>query len=103
MVLVVVTFFVSWFIFATVTGVPVGLVVSPTHSTSGAPSSGVILTIDNPFDTANNDTADQYAPANFSVPAHTLLEFTLVNYDSGMNPVTPVQGQVNGTIGDCIY
>ena len=103
LVLVVVTFFISWFIFATVTGIPVGLVSTPSHSTSGTASKGVILSIDNPFDTANNNTADQYAPANFSVPAHTLLEFTIINYDSGMNPVTPVQAEVNGTLGNCIY
>ncbi len=102
-VLAVVTFFISWFVFATVTGIPVGLVSAPSHSTSGAASKGVILTIDNPFDTANNNTADQYAPANFTVPAHTLLEFTIINYDTGMNPVTPVQTMVNGTLGNCIY
>jgi hypothetical protein len=102
-VLVVVTFFISWFVFATVTGVPVGLVSTPTHSSKGTPSTGVILTIDNPFDTGNNSTTDQYAPANFSVPAHTLLEFTLINFDSGQNPVTPTQAAVNGTLGNCIY
>jgi hypothetical protein len=103
LVLVVVTFFISWFIFATVTGIPVGLVSTPSHSTSGTVSKGVILTINNPFDTANNSSTDQYAPANFSVPAHTQLEFTIYNYDTGMNPVTPVQAEVNGTVGNCMY
>jgi len=102
-VLVVVTFFISWFVFATVTGVPVGLVAPPSHSSSGTPATGVILTINNPFDTTNNSSTDQYAPANFTVPAHTLLEFTLINYDTGQNPVTPVQAAVSGTLGDCIY
>jgi hypothetical protein len=103
-VLVVVTFFVTWFIFATITGLPVGLGPSQTSkSSSGTPTSGVLLAIDNPFDTANNDTADQYAPANFSVPADTLLEFTITNYDTGMNPVTPAQASVNGTVSNCIY
>jgi hypothetical protein len=106
-VLVVVTFFISWFIFATVSGVPVGLVPAPSHSTSKTPSTGVFLTVDNPFDTGNNSTCapctDQYAPANFSVPAHTLLEFTIINYDTGQNAVTPVQSEVNGTVGNCMY
>lgn len=103
-VLVVVTFFVTWFVFATITGLPVGLGPAPSStSSSGTAGTGVVLAIDNPFDTANNDTADQYAPANFSVPAHTLLEFTIVNYDTGLNPVTPLEGAVNGTVGNCIY
>jgi len=104
LVLVVVTFFVTWFVFATLTGLPVGLGPAPaSHSSSGTPTTGVILSIDNPFDTANNDTADQYAPANFTVPAHTELEFTIVNYDSGQNPVTSIESNVNGTVGNCIY
>lgn len=104
-VLIVVTFFVTWFVFATITGLPVGLGPSPSGGSSGTPATGVILTINNPFDTANNLTADQFSPANFTVPAHTLLEFTLINYDTGQNPsITPgYQGAVNGTVGNCIY
>jgi len=103
-VLVVVTFLVTWFVFATLTGYPVGLGPSPTSSTSsGTPVTGVILTINNPFDTAMNASTDQYAPANFSVPANTLLEFTLINYDTGQNPVTSLEAQVNGTVGNCMY
>lgn len=102
-VLVVVTFFVTWFIFATITGLPVGIAPSPAPPAS-TPSRGVILTINNPFDTANNSTADQYAPANFSVPANTLLEFTLINYDTGTNILpSPSDANVNGTLGNCIY
>lgn len=107
-VLVVVTFFVTWFVFATITGLPVGLGPSPTaNSSSGTPTTGVVMTINNPFDTENNFTADQYAPANFSVPAHTELEFTLINYDTGVNPgsadpsISP--NIVNGTVGNCVY
>lgn len=103
-VLVVVTFFVTWFVFATITGLPVGLGPSQSSkSPTGTPETGVVLAIDNPFDTARNATTDQYAPANFSVPADTLLEFTLINYDSGQNPVTPTQASVNGTVANCIY
>ena len=106
-VLVVVTFFVTWFVFATITGLPVGLGPSPTASSSGTPTTGEVMTINNPFDSENNFTADQYAPANFSVPAHTELEFTLINYDTGMNPgsvdpsITP--NVVSGTVGNCVY
>jgi hypothetical protein len=64
---------------------------------------GVILTINNPFDTAMNASTDQYAPANFTVPANTLLEFTLIDYDTGQNPVTSTEATVNGTVGNCIY
>jgi len=99
-----VTFLVTWFVFATLTGYPVGLGPSPTSSTSsGTPTAGVILTINNPFDTAMNASTDQYAPANFTVPADTPLEFTLINYDTGQNPVTPLEATVNGTVGNCIY
>jgi hypothetical protein len=103
-VLAVVTFFVTWFVFATLTGLPVGLGPSPTNGgSSGTPTTGVLLAINNPFDTANNASADQYAPANFTVPAHTLLEFTITNYDTGQNPVTSLEASVNGTVGNCIY
>jgi len=104
LVLVVVTFFVTWFVFATITGLPVGLGPSPTSSSpTGTPATGVILTVNNPFDTANNSSTDQYAPANFSVPAHTLLEFTLINYDTGQNPVPSAEANVTGTVGNCMY
>ena len=103
-VLVVVTFFITWFALATITGLPVGLGPSPmAKAPTSARSTGVILAIDNPFDTARNSTADQYAPANFSVPADTLLEFTIINYDTGLNPVSPLEATVNGTVGNCIY
>jgi hypothetical protein len=103
-VLVVVTFFVTWFVFATVTGLPVGLGPGTSSTSSGGtPITPVVMTINNPFDTANNSSTDQYAPANFTVPAHTLLEFTLINYDTGQNPVPSIEGAVNGTVGNCIY
>ena len=101
-VLAIVTFLITWFVFATVTGLPVGLGHSPV-ATSGPTEAGVVLTVNNPFDTARNSTTDQYAPANFSVPADTLLEFVIINYDTGVNPVTPLQASVNGTVANCIY
>jgi len=103
-VVVVVTFFVTWFVLATITGYPVGLGPAPVaKAPSSTSTAGVILAIDNPFDTARNSTADQFAPANFTVPAHTLLEFTIINFDTGLNPVSPLEATVNGTVGDCIY
>ncbi|MCI4363073.1 MAG: hypothetical protein L3K13_02035 [Thermoplasmata archaeon] len=103
-VLAVVTFFVTWFVFATITGVPVGIGRPPTSSSpSGTPTTGVVLSINNPFDKVNNGSADNFAPANFSVPAHTLLEFTLLDFDTGQNPVTPAEATVSGTVGNCIY
>jgi hypothetical protein len=105
LVLVVVTFFVTWFVFATITGLPVGLGTSPSSSSSsGTPTTGVILTINNPFDTANNSSTDQYAPANFTVPAHTELKFTLINYDTGTNVLpSSSDADVSGTVGNCMY
>lgn len=102
-VAMVVTFLVTWFLFAVITGYPVGLGPLPkSSSTSGGPT-GVILSIDNPFDTERNGTTDQYAPANFTVPSHTLLEFTLINFDNGTNPVPSSEAQVHGTMGNCVY
>ena len=95
---------VSWFAFATITGVPVGLGPAPTSSGGGGGgATPVYLSINNPFDTENNSSADQYAPANFTVPSHTELEITLTNYDTGQNVVTPNEAAVSGTVGDCVY
>ncbi|MGA8664382.1 MAG: hypothetical protein WB809_04860 [Thermoplasmata archaeon] len=104
LVLAVVTFFLTWFLFAALTGYPVGIGKPPVSVSSGNSPTGVLLAINNPFDTANNSSTDQYAPANFSVPANTLLEFTITNYDTGQNPVEPVsEANVNGTVDNCIY
>ena len=103
-VAVVATFLITWFLFATITGYPVGLGPLPksTSPSSGGPT-GVSLSINNPFDTENNGTADQYAPANFTVPANTELRFTITNYDTGQNPVSSADATVSGTVGDCEY
>ncbi len=47
--------------------------------------------------------ADQYNPANFSVPAHTLLVFTITNYDNGENVIPPSYGAISGTVGNVEY
>ncbi len=44
--------------------------------------------------------ADEYFPANFSVPAHTLVVVTITNYDNGTNPVPGSFEQVRGTVGE---
>ena len=104
LVLAVVTFFLTWFLFAALTGYPVGIGKPPVSVTSGNSPTGVLLAVNNPFDTANNSSTDQFSPANFTVPANTLLEFTLTNYDTGQNPVEPVsEADVSGTVGNCVY
>ena len=72
----------------------------PNNPSSAVP---VTLTINNPFDTANNGSADQYSPANFSVPANTLLEFVITNYDNGVNPPPPQYTNASGVNGNCVY
>ena len=42
---------------------------------------------------------DEYFPANFTVPAHTLVIVTIADYDNGSNPVPAVDGVVQGTVG----
>lgn len=109
-VVVVVTAIVSWFAFAAAYGVGVGSGNGNSSSSSG--NSGgttggggpdyVYLSIN-----ANPDisppSADQYNPANFTVPAHTLLVFVITNYDTGENPVAPTLANVAGTVGNVEY
>ncbi len=47
--------------------------------------------------------SDQYTPANFTVPSHTLLIFTITNYDNGQNPVPSAVAQVFGVLGGIAY
>lgn len=42
---------------------------------------------------------DQYFPANFTVPSHTLVVISITNYDDGTNQVPAALGLVTGTIG----
>lgn len=42
---------------------------------------------------------DEYFPANFTVPAHTLVIVTITNYDNGTNPVPAAVANVIGTVG----
>ncbi len=43
---------------------------------------------------------DQYFPANFSVPAHTLVVITVTSYDNGTNLVPAGDQTVRGTVGN---
>jgi hypothetical protein len=42
---------------------------------------------------------DQFFPANFTVPSHTLVQFTIMNYDDGVNVVPLAAASVTGTVG----
>lgn len=108
MVIVVITAIVSWFAFAAAYGVGVGSGnSSPSGGNPGGSSGGggpdyVYISIN-----ANPDisppSADQYNPANFTVPAHTLLVFVITNYDTGENLVAPTLANVAGTVGNVEY
>lgn len=42
---------------------------------------------------------DEYFPANFTLPAHELIEFTITSYDNGTNVVPASATMVMGTVG----
>lgn len=70
---------------------------TPTTTSSG-PSAPTYLYLTIAFNPDNG--LDQYFPANFSVPAHTLVNFVITNYDNGVNPAVPAQySHVYGTVG----
>ena len=100
---VVITVLGSWFAFATAYGLG-GRYGSggPEGSAGGGGPDYVYLSIN-----ANPDisppTADQYDPANFTVPSHTPLVFVITNYDTGENPVAPTLARVSGTLGNVEY
>ena len=101
----VVAVVIALFVASTALAYELGTQGATASSTPNYPSSAVpvMLTINNPFDTTNNGSADQYSPANFSVPAHTLLEFVITNYDNGVNPPPSKYTNVSGVNGNCIY
>ncbi len=87
-----------WMAVAAVLGLGLSVPSLPSSSGSGGGSSGVdylYLTIAfNP-----NNGMDQYFPANFTVPAHSTVVVTILNYDNGTNAVPAVYAQVLGTVG----
>ncbi len=42
---------------------------------------------------------DEFFPANFTVPAHTVVHISITNYDDGVNVVDPAYAAVAGTFG----
>ncbi len=42
------------------------------------------------------------SPANISLPAHTLIQLTIVDYDTA-SPLPSEYGQVSGTVGNVVY
>jgi hypothetical protein len=72
---------------------------APNSAATAAPSAGVdrmYLTI--AFNPATG--IDEYFPANFSLPAHTLVEFSITSYDNGTNVVAATANTVMGTVGN---
>lgn len=102
---VVVALTVALFIASTTLAYEIGTQGASATSGSGESSlpSPVLLAINNPFNTAVNGSADQYSPANFSVPSNVPLEFIVTNYDNGINPPSPDYANVSGVTGDCVY
>lgn len=68
-----------------------------TNSTTPASGAPVYLYLTIAFNPVNG--MDQYFPANFSVPAHTLVHFVITSYDNGHNVVPSQYTQVLGTVG----
>jgi hypothetical protein len=68
----------------------------PAAGPSGPGTAYLYLTIG--FDFATG--LDRYMPANFTVPAHTLIVVTITNYDNASNPVTADVARVQGTLGN---
>lgn len=73
-----------------------------TTGSSGASGSNgpVYLYLTIAFNPVNG--MDQYFPANFSVPAHTLVHVVITNYDDGVNLVPAEYAQVRGVVGGTI-
>ncbi|HYK92729.1 MAG TPA: hypothetical protein VEY07_01640 [Thermoplasmata archaeon] len=65
--------------------------------TGGANSAPAYLYLTIAFNPQNG--MDQYFPANFSVPANTMVHFVVTNYDNGHNVVASQYTQVLGTVG----
>lgn len=66
-------------------------------STTGGSTAPVFLYLTIAFNPVNG--MDQYFPANFSVPSHTLVHFVITNYDNGVNLVPTQYSHVSGVVG----
>jgi hypothetical protein len=68
----------------------------PISGPSAPGTAYLVLTIG--FDFATG--LDRFLPANFTVPAHTLVVVTITNYDNASNPVANESARVRGTLGN---
>ena len=68
---------------------------APVAGSSNAGPNYLALTI------AWNPTSglDEYFPGNFTVPSHTLILFTITNYDDGQNTIAPAYTSDIGVVG----
>ncbi|MCI4348846.1 MAG: hypothetical protein L3J93_01315 [Thermoplasmata archaeon] len=84
-------------------GVGLGLASSGSSGHSGAssvPSASASVDYVNLTIGWNPATGlDEYFPANFTVPSHTLVEFTITSFDNGTNVVEAPYNAVRGTVG----
>lgn len=90
---------------AVVLGVFLGASLSPGSANASGSAPPASATVDHLYLTVAFDPVtglDQYFPANFTVPAHTLVIVTVTNYDNGTNTVPASAGQVVGTVGGTI-
>ncbi|HEV2137723.1 MAG TPA: hypothetical protein VGR53_02675 [Nitrososphaerales archaeon] len=94
----------------------IGTTVSPSGPTkSGQQSNGAFrLTLIEPMNTGWNATTAQpkifvvgqgglSSSANISLPVRTLIQLTIVSYDTPTGGSTDQQGKVNGTQGENVY
>jgi heme/copper-type cytochrome/quinol oxidase subunit 2 len=86
----------------------------PTSSAATQQSAPYQLTITEIMDTAWNSTVAQpqfevvgahglESSGNIRLPAHTLIQLTIISYDTPTPGSTDQEGKVNGTIGGTVY
>jgi len=85
------------------------------HSSPVAQQTGPFrLTLMEVMDTAWNSTVAQpqftimatngmQSSANIQLPAHTLIQLTIISYDTPTPGSTDAEGKVSGTVGDTMY
>ncbi|MDE1819738.1 MAG: hypothetical protein KGJ23_01960 [Euryarchaeota archaeon] len=93
--LVGVTLSVGWFAFAAFYGVGVGNPASQGVPSGGNAPSGPVHMYLAVVTTPGG--MDQYLPANFSLPVNTEIDFTIQNYDNGINNLSASISTVSGT------
>lgn len=105
-----------WLILALAAGVTMGAVAAPVHvqSKNGVAAGStysltLVITADNAWNSTTS--APKYwvltpqglaSAANITLPAHTLIRLTIVDYDTP-SPLPAQYGQVTGTVGNVVY